>query len=98
MSNFKLDDSASSAMLAWFIVIFLFSLFVWIGLGVVTDKLTVFQFEFSQANTNIPVSQDRVNITTWMIQGYWAWLVFGIIIPIMFYAIVVAKRRMDAGV
>lgn len=73
----------------------IFSLFVWIALGVVFDKLTTFQYAFAMSNPALPVSQDRVNVTTWMIQGWWAWLVFGIILPIIFYGIKTAKERRD---
>lgn len=92
------NDEGSAAVLAWFVVVLLILLFVWIGLSVATDKLTNFQNAFAAANPQIPVSQDRVNVTTWMISGWWAWVLFGIVIPVIWYSIIVAKRRQDSMV
>ena len=93
----KLWDSedGSTSILVWMVVIIFFGLFTWICLGVVNDKLTNFAFAFSQANPNIPVSQDRVNITNWMIQGWWAWPLIGLILPTIYYTIIISKKRQD---
>ena len=92
------NDQASAAILVWFVVMIMILLFVWIGLSVATDRLTSFQNAFAAANPDIPVSQDRVNITTWMISGWASWVLFGIIIPVIWYSIIIAKRRQDGMV
>lgn len=93
----KLDENASVTMEIWIVVILFFGLFLWIGCGVVMDRLSGFQNAFA-ASSSLPVSSDRVWLTGMMINGYWALLIFAILLPILFYAIVVAKRRIDSGI
>lgn len=62
------------------------------------DRLSLFQNSFAAANPNLPVSADRVWLTGMFITGYPALLIFSILVPILFYAIIVAKRRIDSGI
>jgi hypothetical protein len=93
----KLNEEASAAGMAWFVVILLFSLFLWEGLGVVMDRMAAFQNTFAAGNSFIPVSADRVQVTQQMQLGWSAFILFGILLPIMVYIIIVAKRRIDGA-
>lgn len=93
----KLDERASATMMIWIPVLLMFSLFLWIGMGVVMDRLSGFQSAFA-ASSSLPVSSDRVWLTGMMINGYSALLIFSVVLPICVFGIVVAKRRMDSGI
>jgi len=93
----KLKEDASVTMEIWVVVLLFFALFMFSALGVVMDRLSGFQASFA-AGSSLPVSADRVWITGAFIQGYWSLLIFSILLPILFYAIIVAKRRQDSGI
>jgi hypothetical protein len=96
--KFFSDDTGSISAASWFILVLFTALFVWIGLAKVTDMLTAFQAGYILANPSMPVSSDRMQVTTWMIAGWGAVLVLGIVLPLLYYAIIVAKRRIDSEV
>jgi hypothetical protein len=92
------DDTGSISAASWFILVLFTALFVWAGLGKVLDMLTSYQAMYILANPSMPVSSDRMQVTTWMIAGWGAVLVLGIVLPLIFYAVVIAKRRIDSEV
>ena len=94
----KLTDDASATMVVWFPIILLFGLFLWIGMGVVYDRLSQWQYNFAIANPNLPVSADRIAFTGYATTTFQALLIFAIVGPLILYAVVVAKRRIDSQV
>ena len=92
------NEDGSVAMIAWVPITIMLALFIWIALGKVVDLLATFQNKFAAANPSIPVSPDRVMYTGWMLTGYQALLLVGIVLPILYYAIIVSRRRNDSNI
>ena len=94
----KLTDEASATMVLWVPIVLIASLALWIFLGRVMDVLANVQYSFAAANPGIPVSADRVMISQWFISGYQSLLIASILLPILIYSIIVAKRRIDGQI
>ena len=94
----KLNDEASATMILWIPIVLMASLFLWIGLGKVFDSLSQFQYSFAAANPQMPVSADRVWITGAFTTGYTSLLIFSILMPVLVFSIIVAKRRIDGQI
>ena len=92
------DDTGSISAASWFILVLFTALFVWEGLGKAIDMLTSFQAGYILANPSMPLSSDRMQVTTWMIAGWGAVLVLGIVLPLLYFSIIVAKRRIDSEI
>jgi hypothetical protein len=92
------SEDGSVAMIAWVPITIMFALFVFIALSKVFDILVSFQAKFALANPSIPVSPDRVMYTQWFIWGWQSLLLFAVVLPVLYYAILVARRRNDSNI
>jgi Na+/proline symporter len=93
-----IGDGGSVAMIFWVPITIGFALFLFIGLGKVVDLLTQFQNHFQAANPSLPVSAARIQTTGWMITGFQALLVIGILLPVIYYAIITSKKRTNNNI
>jgi hypothetical protein len=93
-----LDEDASIAAVVYFFLVLMLSLFCWIGLGVVVDRMSAIGTTSALDSTMFPVSQNRIDTLTMLGLAYrWIpWL--GGVFPLLVYTFVVAKRRQSGSV
>jgi len=92
------NEEGSVAMILWIPATLFLGLFLWVSLSKVFDLLTNFQNHWALANPNIPVSPDRAMYTGFMILGWQSLLIFGLVLPVLLYALLVAKRRTNSNI
>lgn len=92
------NEDGSVSMIFWVPATLGLGLFLIIALGKVVDLLTQFQAHFALSNPSLPVSADRITYTGYMITGFWAIIIVGLLIPVLYYAILVAKRRTQSNI
>ena len=92
------NEDGSVAMILWIPATLFLGLFLWVSLSKVFDLLTNFQNHWALANPNMPVSPDRVMYTQWMIWGWQSLLLFAIVLPVLYYAIIVARRKTNSNI
>jgi TRAP-type C4-dicarboxylate transport system permease small subunit len=95
MKQIFTDDASASVIMLFIVTIFL-GLLVWAGTGLVVDKIV--DTQNGMITSDLPMSQDRLNTTNWLILGFRALPVLGITIPMIIYSIGVARRRDDSVV
>jgi hypothetical protein len=89
-----MNEMASASMIVLFFIIIFLGVFAWMGSGFVVDKLVKTQTDMAQGG--MPMSQDRLNLTNWLLIGFQAILVLGIVLPVIVYAVAVSRRRDDS--
>jgi hypothetical protein len=94
----KIGDGGSVAMIFWVPITAGLGLFLWIALAKCVDLLTNFQNHFQAANPNLPVSAARIETTQWMITGYQSLIIISILLPILYFAIITAKKRTNNNI
>jgi len=88
---YKLNDDASASMVILFFVMIVLPVFLWIGSGYLVDLLIHQQTMMISAS--LPISQDRINTTNFLLLGFRGLLVVGITLPAIVYSIVVSRRQ-----
>lgn len=95
-----LEDEASIAAIVYFVLVIFLSLFMYIGIGAVIDRMLGAN-EILMANldsTVFPASQNRVETLGYLTMAvqWFPWL--GALLPLMIYTFVVSKRRQSGQV
>lgn len=98
LEDIGLNDRASVAAVVYFILVLMLSLFVWIGLGSVVDRMSVLGAGTGLDPALYPVSQNRVDTLNMLGNAYQGIPWLGGIFPMLIYTLVVAKRRMSGQV
>ena len=86
----------STATIVNAIFIILIGSFAWIGAGAMIDKIE--ESGLLLTTQGLPMSVERYNAITWMHYGFQLLLVLGIIVPVIIYSIILAKRRSSSEV
>jgi hypothetical protein len=92
-------EEASAAMMAYFVLGVFFLLFATIGLWAIFDKMVVFQTDMiTLTNSTMPVSAERITTTNFLIQAQYALPILGIVLPLLFFAVIMSWRKGSGGV
>ena len=86
-----MNEEASAGLMMTIVGIIFGGALVWMGAGYVIDILI--HMQAGMISASLPISQDRINTTNFLLMGFQAMLTLGIIAPAIVYAIVVSKRR-----
>jgi hypothetical protein len=99
VKRLHLDDEGSISGIAYFVIVLFVSLFAYIGLGEVVDRMLLVNIALnSTINGSIPVSVERVNTLNSLVTGVKVFPLIGSLIPLILYSWVVAKRRAGSEV
>lgn len=91
-----MDDAGSVGILVYLAVAIGIVGFLYIAAGPIVDVLN--DQHIDQADGAFPMSQDREDTMCHLNMIFGTFLVFGVLLPLGFYAIVVANRSDDGGI
>ena len=91
-----LDDEASAGFLLYAGVALFFLGFLFIATGVMVDNLVT--AENALITSDLPVSQDRIDVINFILLVFKAWPLGGIIVPLGLYMVIVGIREKNSVV
>lgn len=92
----KLDDEASAGFLMYAGVGLFFLGFLFIAMGVMVDELV--DVENNLISSDLPTSQDRIDVINFILLIFKAWPLMGILIPMGLYMVIVGIREKNSVV